>query len=129
MHFDSDAAVDGRRVTAIIYVNDDWVPGVCFTCRVVACAYVASVALRACLERAPRDTQQPRCATNTPTQAPNTRGCCVAAVAAQVLVASCACTPSLHPLWTSSQSRTACACLRQQACCTGGQVIALARDA
>jgi Rps23 Pro-64 3,4-dihydroxylase Tpa1-like proline 4-hydroxylase len=24
MHFDSDALLDGRRVTAIIYLNDNW---------------------------------------------------------------------------------------------------------
>jgi Rps23 Pro-64 3,4-dihydroxylase Tpa1-like proline 4-hydroxylase len=27
MHFDSDAMLDGRRVTAIIYLNDAWTPG------------------------------------------------------------------------------------------------------
>jgi Rps23 Pro-64 3,4-dihydroxylase Tpa1-like proline 4-hydroxylase len=27
MHFDSDAAVDGRRVTAILYLNPGWRPG------------------------------------------------------------------------------------------------------
>jgi Rps23 Pro-64 3,4-dihydroxylase Tpa1-like proline 4-hydroxylase len=27
MHFDSDALLDGRRVTAIIYLNDGWQPG------------------------------------------------------------------------------------------------------
>lgn len=26
-HFDSDATLDGRRVTAIIYLNDGWQPG------------------------------------------------------------------------------------------------------
>jgi SM-20-related protein len=26
MHFDSDAAVDGRRVTCILYLNDAWQP-------------------------------------------------------------------------------------------------------
>ena len=27
LHFDSDAAVDGRRVTALTYLNPDWTPG------------------------------------------------------------------------------------------------------
>jgi Rps23 Pro-64 3,4-dihydroxylase Tpa1-like proline 4-hydroxylase len=27
MHFDSDEALDGRRVTAVVYLNPDWTPG------------------------------------------------------------------------------------------------------
>jgi hypothetical protein len=27
LHFDSDAAVDGRRVTALTYLNPEWKPG------------------------------------------------------------------------------------------------------